>query len=269
MIWYEGQAIFGEIVYKKLKWSDELLLIEKAQAGDRKAMDMLVRSKVLLVLKLAIDEFGKVHRGVPVEDLIAEGCLGVIEAVKRFDASKGFLLSSYCKPWVQSYFQASFKKQSRVVSYPAQIINNHSKIYKSLCKLERNQKEVTINDIVEDTGLTENTINGMFSFVNWNKSFDSVDGLGRQMYEYHHDERSMKDFDRFEMADIVEKYVFSETTDSQKKWLHHYYYENLTHREIGEIYGVERRAVERRFAYLAKKLNKIHDRFEIMKLVED
>jgi RNA polymerase sigma-32 factor len=71
--------------------------------GDRGAGDRLVTSHLRLVAKTAIGYRGY---GLPVSDLISEGSVGLIEAVKRFDPEKGFRLATYAAWWIRAAIQA-------------------------------------------------------------------------------------------------------------------------------------------------------------------
>lgn len=71
-------------------------------AGDRAAAHELVTSHLRLVAKIA---FGYRGYGLPVSDLIAEGNIGMMQAVKRFDPDKGFRLSTYAMWWIKASIQ--------------------------------------------------------------------------------------------------------------------------------------------------------------------
>ena len=70
--------------------------------GDLKAAHKLVTSHLRLVAKIAMGYRGY---GLPVADLIAEGNLGMMQAVKKFDPDKGFRLSTYAMWWIRAAIQ--------------------------------------------------------------------------------------------------------------------------------------------------------------------
>jgi RNA polymerase sigma-32 factor len=79
---------------------EEFELAKRFRAtGDRDALGRLVTSYLRLVVKMAN---GYRRRGVPFEDLVSEGCLGLLEAAKRFDPDKGFRFSTYARWWIKS-----------------------------------------------------------------------------------------------------------------------------------------------------------------------
>ena len=77
------------------KYKDNLALIAAAQAGDRRASDLLVRQNGGLVRSLAMRFLG---RGQEAEDLVQIGCLGLIKAIRTFDLSRGCAFSTYAVP---------------------------------------------------------------------------------------------------------------------------------------------------------------------------
>jgi RNA polymerase sigma-32 factor len=72
------------------------------EQGDRAAADRLVTSHLRLVAKIAWEFRGY---GLPMADLISEGSLGMLEAVKRYDPVRGFRLASYATWWIRAQIQ--------------------------------------------------------------------------------------------------------------------------------------------------------------------
>jgi RNA polymerase sigma-32 factor len=70
--------------------------------GDRKAAQRLVTSHLRLVAKLAINYRGY---GLPISEVISEGNLGLMQAVKRFEPDRGFRRATYAMWWIKSAIQ--------------------------------------------------------------------------------------------------------------------------------------------------------------------
>ena len=70
--------------------------------GDKEAAHKLVTSHLRLVVKIA---YGYKNYGLPVPELIAEGNIGLMQAVKKFDPEKGFRLSTYAMWWIKAAMQ--------------------------------------------------------------------------------------------------------------------------------------------------------------------
>jgi RNA polymerase sigma-32 factor len=72
------------------------------KTGDKEAARMLIQSHLRLVVKIA-SKFRTY--GLPIVDLVSEGNVGLIQAVKKFDPSKGFRFSTYAMWWIKAYIQ--------------------------------------------------------------------------------------------------------------------------------------------------------------------
>jgi RNA polymerase sigma-32 factor len=70
--------------------------------GDKKAVDRLVSSHLKLVVKVA---HGYRGYGLPLSDLISEGHVGIMQAMRHFDPDKGFRLSTYAIWWIKAAIQ--------------------------------------------------------------------------------------------------------------------------------------------------------------------
>jgi RNA polymerase sigma factor (sigma-70 family) len=77
---------------------DEESLARAVQAGCAEALDQLIRSNQRFVLRIATDYR---ELGLPLEDLIAEGNLGLIEAARRYDADDDARFATYAVWWVR------------------------------------------------------------------------------------------------------------------------------------------------------------------------
>lgn len=86
--------------YPMLEEQEENALARRYRGnGDRSAADRLITSHLRLVAKIAIGHRGY---GLPLADLIAEGSLGLVKAVDRFDPERGVRLSSYARWWIRA-----------------------------------------------------------------------------------------------------------------------------------------------------------------------
>ena len=82
---------------------EEYMLAKRyKEHGDSKAAHKLVTSHLRLVAKIAMGYRGY---GLPVTDLISEGNVGIMQAVKKFDPEKGFRLATYAMWWIRAQIQ--------------------------------------------------------------------------------------------------------------------------------------------------------------------
>ena len=82
---------------------EEYMLAKRyKEHGDTEAAHKLVTSHLRLVAKIAMGYRGY---GLPVTDLISEGNVGIMQAVKKFDPEKGFRLATYAMWWIRAQIQ--------------------------------------------------------------------------------------------------------------------------------------------------------------------
>lgn len=125
-----------EIKYAKLK-----------EEGDLNAAKILISSHLRLVVKIA---FLYQKYGLPIMDMISEGNIGLMKAVKDFDLSKGCKLSTYAMWWIRASIQDYILKSWSLVKIGTTV--NQKKLFFNLSKvknkiLEYNQKSLTNENI--------------------------------------------------------------------------------------------------------------------------
>jgi RNA polymerase nonessential primary-like sigma factor len=100
---------------------EEKDLSRRAQRGDESARQRMIVSNLRLVVKIARRY---INRGLPLLDLIEEGNLGLIHAVKKFDPERGFRFSTYATWWIRQTIERGIMNQSRTVRLPIHIIKD-------------------------------------------------------------------------------------------------------------------------------------------------
>jgi RNA polymerase sigma-32 factor len=89
--------------YPMLKPEEEFMLAKKfQQSGDTQSAEKMVTSHLRLVAKIAMGYRGY---GLPIGEVISEGNVGLMQAVKKFDPDKGFRLSTYAMWWIRASIQ--------------------------------------------------------------------------------------------------------------------------------------------------------------------
>tara|TARA_B100000575_G_scaffold173386_1_gene138916 strand:- start:592 stop:1443 length:852 start_codon:yes stop_codon:yes gene_type:complete len=89
--------------FPMLTAEEEYMLAKRyKEHGDSEAAHRLVTSHLRLVAKIAMGYRGY---GLPVTDLISEGNVGIMQAVKKFDPEKGFRLATYAMWWIRAQIQ--------------------------------------------------------------------------------------------------------------------------------------------------------------------
>ena len=99
--------------------SEEVKFARRIRQGDESARHRMIESNLRLVVKIARRY---INRGLPLLDLIAEGNLGLIHAVKKFDPERGFRFSTYATWWIRQTIERAIMNQSRTVRLPIHVI---------------------------------------------------------------------------------------------------------------------------------------------------
>mmetsp|Transcript_69184 Transcript_69184/g.218852 ORF Transcript_69184/g.218852 Transcript_69184/m.218852 type:complete len:289 (-) Transcript_69184:261-1127(-) len=112
------------------EWAAATGLSEDTLSGrvwqGKQAQESLVGSNVRLVMKVA--HMYRTGHGLSLDDLIQEGCMGLIIGVEKFDPSQGYALSTYVYHWIRMRIQRSIANSGRSIRLPCHIGNLQSKV---------------------------------------------------------------------------------------------------------------------------------------------
>mgnify|MGYP005849885303 CR=1 FL=1 len=115
-----------QVLFKSLRWTrlltreEEIALFQKMQQGDKEAREQIIESNLRLVLSIA-SQFAQ-KSIVPFEDLVQEGCLGLIKAVDKFDWRRETHFSTYAVWWIRQYIVRAIAEHSRFVHLPLHLV---------------------------------------------------------------------------------------------------------------------------------------------------
>ena len=154
-----------------------------------------------------------VNRGLPFSDIIAEGNLGLIRAVEKFDYRKGFRFSTYASWWIRQFIERAFVNQLSTIRLPvhvAEVVNHYRRTMIFLTReLER---EPTMEEIAKKMKVSVEKARSISQVVRETVSLDTIIG--------EKDEDTLKDV--LKDSDAIQPDTQSESIrrrDHVRRWL--------------------------------------------------
>ena len=150
---------------------EEIELSKRVKQGDERAANKLVEANLRFVISVAKQYQNK---GLPLVDLIQEGCVGVITASRLFDESKGFKFISFAVWWIRQAIIKAITDQCRTVRIPMNQVAYMSKINKVIDKFEQEYgRKPSLEEIENSIDLNPSKINLAMSSINKSISLDN------------------------------------------------------------------------------------------------
>jgi len=125
-----------------LNKEEEFEAARQAAKGNKTAGEKLVTANLRFVIMVAKKYQGK---GLPLQDLISEGNMGLLNAVKHFDAEKGYRFITYAVWWIRQAIVKAIYEKGRMIRLPS-----HKSRELSRLEAEQNpaQKDQIYNDVL-------------------------------------------------------------------------------------------------------------------------
>jgi RNA polymerase primary sigma factor len=176
---------------KLLTHAEEIDLSKRAKAGDKGARQRLLEKNLRLVVSVAKKYRGM---GLPFEDLIQEGNIGLMRAVEKFDPDRGWRFSTYATWWVRQAVQRAVADKGRTIRVPVHMGDKIRKMARAYNELSaEREREPTDEEVAERLEWTAEQVRDVKSAMPDATSFNqpmSSDSDATEIGELIEDERA-------------------------------------------------------------------------------
>ena len=236
--------------YPRLNKDEEIILARKVKQGDPQAINELVRANLKFVIFIAREYE---DCSLPLDELVSEGNLGLIEAARRFDVDRGNKFISYAVWWIRQSILRALGKYSRTVRLQINRVWVMGKVVKAIKKLEQELgRSATIEELAEEVEISPQELSKNLVYMKDELFLDDstrpdndqmklIDQIGSEEF----DSPLIKLFEESMKTDI--KLVLKTVDEAEERVLRLYYgIENehaKTLNEIGEIMNLSRERI--------------------------
>ena len=152
---------------------EELRLARRAQAGNGEARRKLIVSNLRLVVSIAKKYL---YYGLPLQDLIEEGNMGLMKAVDRYDPERGCKFSTYATWWIRQAVTRALSNYGRTVRIPVYVTDNVSRYKKAAEELYiKSGKQPAPEEVAEKLGIKVAEAMKLQAFVRDVASLDNIE----------------------------------------------------------------------------------------------
>jgi RNA polymerase primary sigma factor len=142
----------------------EQALARSAVAGSKECKQMLIEANLRLVVSIAKKFLG---RGLSMQDLIQEGNMGLIRAVEKFDANRGFRFSTYATWWIRQAISRAISDQGRTIRIPVHTLEAVNRLMRASNQLQHELgREPTTLELAEHIGMAECKVQDFLRAIN-------------------------------------------------------------------------------------------------------
>ncbi|CAL9781370.1 unnamed protein product [Musa acuminata subsp. burmannicoides] len=217
------------------------------------AREKLAMSNVRLVMSIA-QKYD--NMGTAMADLIQGGLIGLLRGIEKFDASKGFKISTYVYWWIRQGVTRTLFKNSRTLRLPAHLHERLGSIRHAKIRLEEKGIAPSIDKLAESLNMSQKKVRNATQAASIvlsidREAFPSLNGLpGETLHSYIAD-RNLENnpwhgFEEWSLKDEVDKLLYMTLSNRERDIISLYHgIDNECHtwEDIGKKFGLSRERV--------------------------
>jgi len=155
-----------------LSAAEEIDLCTRAKRGDEAARQEMMEANIRLVMSVARRYNA---RSMTYEDIVQEGIIGLLEAIKKFDVTRGFRFSTYATYWIRQAIVRAIEKTDRIIRLPTYGCNAEKKVrqYEKKLSLQLGRAP-TAEELVAATSLSRSIVQALIHYPSEPLSLDAL-----------------------------------------------------------------------------------------------
>ncbi len=243
--------------------AEEKAVAYRVKQGDAQAREIMIKSNLRLVISVA-----RRYRncGLPLNDLIEEGNLGLIRAVEKFKPELGFKFSTYAAWWIRQSIVRSIAKHSHLVRLPvnvAEAVNRFFRLLQSL--VQKMGRDPSPTEIAAEMGMSPEQVTRILALSQNPISLEHEIGCkeGNSLKDVFSDPMAASPIDIISCnrRQQVIKCLFNHLTPQEQEILSHRFGlengEPKTLETIGNLFGLTRERIRQIEVNALKKLRRL------------
>lgn len=164
----------GQIT-REIKREEMAVLWQRIKKGDNAAKTKMME----LNLRLVVPTAKRLQRpGIELMDLVEEGNLGLLQAIERFEPSKGYRFSTYAVYWIEQYIRRYIEEQSGSIKIPSHAWGNLKRWFRAWNVLkEENGRDPSLSEMAAELDLSARQVKAIMDTLSAATGVESLTSI--------------------------------------------------------------------------------------------